>query len=32
MGVCMVRVAYRMLYEHARSRITGGDATSGARW
>jgi len=25
MGVCMVRVAYRMLYEHARSRITGGD-------
>jgi FlaA1/EpsC-like NDP-sugar epimerase len=26
MGVCMVRVAYRMLYEHARSRITGGDA------
>ncbi|MEP7056571.1 MAG: nucleoside-diphosphate sugar epimerase/dehydratase [Caldimonas sp.] len=26
MGLCMVRVAYRMLYEHARSRITGGDA------
>jgi FlaA1/EpsC-like NDP-sugar epimerase len=25
-GLCMVRVAYRMLYEHARSRITGGDA------
>ena len=25
MGLCMVRVAYRMLYEHARSRITGGD-------
>ena len=24
MGVCLVRVAYRMLYEHARSRITGG--------
>jgi FlaA1/EpsC-like NDP-sugar epimerase len=26
MGVCMVRIAYRMLYEHARSRITGGAA------
>jgi FlaA1/EpsC-like NDP-sugar epimerase len=26
MGVCMVRIAYRMLYEHARSRITGSDA------
>jgi FlaA1/EpsC-like NDP-sugar epimerase len=26
MGVCLVRMAYRMLYEHARSRITGGDA------
>jgi FlaA1/EpsC-like NDP-sugar epimerase len=26
MGVCMVRFAYRMLYEHARARITGGDA------
>ncbi|MDQ6629094.1 MAG: polysaccharide biosynthesis protein, partial [Pseudomonadota bacterium] len=25
-GVCMVRVAYRMLYEHARARITGSDA------
>jgi FlaA1/EpsC-like NDP-sugar epimerase len=25
MGVCVVRIAYRMLYEHARSRITGGD-------
>lgn len=25
-GLCMVRVGYRMLYEHARSRITGGDA------
>ena len=25
-GLCMVRVAYRMLYEHARSQITGGDA------
>ncbi|MBK7616828.1 MAG: polysaccharide biosynthesis protein [Burkholderiales bacterium] len=25
-AVCGVRVAYRMLYEHARSRITGGDA------
>jgi len=23
MGVCIVRIAYRMLYEHARSRITG---------
>ena len=26
MGVCLVRIAYRMLYEHARSRITGGAA------
>ena len=26
MGVCMVRIAYRMLYEHARARITGSDA------
>jgi FlaA1/EpsC-like NDP-sugar epimerase len=25
-GVCVVRIAYRMLYEHARSRITGSDA------
>ncbi len=25
-GLCMVRVAYRMLYEHARSRITGTDS------
>jgi FlaA1/EpsC-like NDP-sugar epimerase len=25
MGACLVRIAYRMLYEHARSRITGGD-------
>ena len=25
MGVCMVRIAYRMLYEHARARITGSD-------
>jgi FlaA1/EpsC-like NDP-sugar epimerase len=24
MGVCVVRIGYRMLYEHARSRITGG--------
>jgi FlaA1/EpsC-like NDP-sugar epimerase len=24
MGVALVRIAYRMLYEHARSRITGG--------
>ena len=24
MGVCVVRIAYRMLYEHARARITGG--------
>ncbi len=24
-GLCMVRVGYRMLYEHARSRITGSD-------
>ncbi|MBP6778689.1 MAG: polysaccharide biosynthesis protein [Piscinibacter sp.] len=26
MGVSLVRIAYRMLYEHARSRITGSDA------
>jgi len=26
MGLCGVRTAYRMLYEHARSRITGSDA------
>ncbi|HEV7915242.1 MAG TPA: polysaccharide biosynthesis protein, partial [Albitalea sp.] len=26
MGLCMVRVMYRMLYEHARWRITGSDA------
>ena len=26
MGVCVVRIAYRMLYEHARTQITGGDA------
>ncbi len=26
MGVCVVRIAYRMLYEHARARITGGGA------
>ncbi|HRH89769.1 MAG TPA: polysaccharide biosynthesis protein, partial [Rubrivivax sp.] len=26
MGVCVVRIAYRMLYEHARSRITGSNA------
>ena len=26
MGVVLVRIAYRMLYEHARSRITGSDA------
>ena len=25
MGLCMVRIAYRMLYEHARSRISGGN-------
>ncbi len=25
MGVSVIRIAYRMLYEHARSRITGGD-------
>ena len=25
MGVCMVRIAYRMLYEHLRARITGSD-------
>ncbi len=24
MGVCVVRIAYRMVYEHARARITGG--------
>jgi FlaA1/EpsC-like NDP-sugar epimerase len=26
MGLCMVRIMYRMLYEHARARITGSDA------
>ncbi len=26
MGVCVVRIVYRMLYEHGRARITGGDA------
>jgi FlaA1/EpsC-like NDP-sugar epimerase len=26
MGLCVVRLMYRMLYEHARSRITGSDA------
>ncbi|MBT9595611.1 MAG: polysaccharide biosynthesis protein [Vitreoscilla sp.] len=26
MAVCIVRIAYRMLYEHSRARITGGDA------
>src|SRR2546423_11934419 len=26
MGLCMVRLMYRMLYEHARARITGSDA------
>ena len=26
MGLCVVRTAYRMVYEHARSRITGSDA------
>ena len=25
MGLCVLRIGYRMLYEHARSRITGGD-------
>jgi FlaA1/EpsC-like NDP-sugar epimerase len=25
MGLCIVRIAYRMLYEHARSRLTGSD-------
>eukprot|EP01038_Epipyxis_sp_PR26KG_P000784 gene784-1102_t len=25
MGLCMSRIAYRMLYEHLRSQITGGD-------
>ncbi|HJW11045.1 MAG TPA: polysaccharide biosynthesis protein, partial [Albitalea sp.] len=25
MGLCMVRITYRMLYEHARARITGGE-------
>ena len=25
-GLCMVRIGYRMLYEHARSQITGSDA------
>jgi FlaA1/EpsC-like NDP-sugar epimerase len=31
MGVCLVRVGYRMLYEHARSRITGGAEGAGRR-
>ena len=26
MSVCMVRIAYRMLYEHSRAQITGGDS------
>lgn len=26
MGLCMVRILYRMVYEHARTRITGSDA------
>ncbi|MDP1691936.1 MAG: nucleoside-diphosphate sugar epimerase/dehydratase [Burkholderiaceae bacterium] len=26
MGVCVIRIAYRMLYEHARNQITGSDA------
>jgi FlaA1/EpsC-like NDP-sugar epimerase len=26
MGVCLVRLGYRMLYEHARERITGGES------
>lgn len=26
MGLCMVRIAYRMLYEHARGRVTGRSA------
>jgi FlaA1/EpsC-like NDP-sugar epimerase len=26
MGVCVVRIAYRMVYEHARKQITGSDA------
>jgi hypothetical protein len=31
MGLVLVRIAYRMLYEHARARITGSDgARSGA--
>ena len=25
MSVCMVRIGYRMLYEHSRAQITGGD-------
>jgi FlaA1/EpsC-like NDP-sugar epimerase len=25
MGLCMVRIMYRMLYEHAKARITGGE-------
>jgi FlaA1/EpsC-like NDP-sugar epimerase len=25
MGLCIIRIAYRMVYEHARARITGGD-------
>ena len=31
MGVCLVRVGYRMLYEHARSRITGGAEATARR-
>jgi FlaA1/EpsC-like NDP-sugar epimerase len=31
MGVCLVRIAYRMVYEHARSRITGGAEGAGRR-
>ncbi|MEK8031858.1 nucleoside-diphosphate sugar epimerase/dehydratase [Ideonella sp. DXS29W] len=26
MAVCVIRIGYRMLYEHSRARITGGDA------
>ena len=26
MGVCVIRIAYRMVYEHARKQITGSDA------
>jgi len=31
MAVCMVRVAYRMLYEHARARIAGSNGTEPRR-